>query len=199
MHYKYWCVLHKNVVNKIKILAISGSLRTNSSNTNILRALAAMAPENVEVFLYEGLADLPHFNPVLDDENSSEPVKELRHLLASSHGVIICTPEYAFGVPGSLKNALDWTVSSGEFTNKPVSVITASLSGEKAHAALLQIFTALSSKISEEATLLIPFIRTKLNDKGEVSDPQTLASLQSVLKAFLAGIEEQSLYPDSIY
>lgn len=187
------------MVDKIKILAISGSLRTNSSNTNILRAIASMASENMEVILYEGLADLPHFNPVLDDENSSIPVQELRHLLSSVHGVIICTPEYAFGVPGSLKNGLDWTVSSGEFTNKPVAVITASLGGEKAHASLLQIFTALSSTIADGATLLIPFIRTKLNEKGEISDPQTLAALQSVLKAFLACIEAQLLYPDSIY
>ncbi len=158
-----------------------------------------MVPENVEVFLYEGLGELPHFNPVLDDENSSEPVKELRHLLSSSHGVIICTPEYAFGVPGSLKNALDWTVSSGEFTNKPVAVITASLGGDKAHAALLQVFTALSSRIEEGATLLIPFIRTKLNEKGEVTDPQTLSALQSVLQSFLIGVEKQLLHPDSIY
>jgi chromate reductase len=187
------------MAERIKILGISGSLRSNSSNTNILRVLASMAPENVEVLLYEGLAGLPHFNPVLDDENSFEPVKEFRHLLSSSHGVIICTPEYAFGVPGSLKNALDWTVSSGEFTNKPVAVITASLGGEKAHAALLQIFTALSSKVSEAATLLIPFIRTKLNEKGEVSDPQTLASLQSVLDAILISIHNQLLNPDSVY
>ena len=130
--------------------------------------------------------------------NSSVPVQELRQLLASVQGVIICTPEYAFGVPGSLKNALDWTVSSGEFTNKPVAVITASLGGEKAHVALLQIFTALSSKIADGATLLIPFIRTKLNSKGEVSDPQTLESLHDVLKAFLKSIEI-NFHPDSTY
>jgi NAD(P)H-dependent FMN reductase len=185
--------------DQIKILAISGSLRTNSSNTNILRLLAMMAPENVQVSLYEGLGGLPHFNPVLDDENSSEPVKELRTLLSSSHGVIICTPEYAFGIPGSLKNALDWTVSTGEFTNKPVAVITASLGGDKAHAALLQVFTALSSRVDERATLLIPFIRTKVNERGEVIDPQTLASLQSLLQCFLAVVEKQILYPDSMY
>jgi len=158
-----------------------------------------MAPENVEVVFYEGLGALPHFNPVLDDENSSEPVREFRHLLSSVNGVIVCTPEYAFGIPGSLKNALDWTVSSGELTNKPVAVITASLSGEKAHASLLQVFTALSSKVEERATLLISFIRTKLNEKGEVSDQQTLAALQSVLDAFITCIEEQEESPDSIY
>ncbi|MBC7829074.1 MAG: NAD(P)H-dependent oxidoreductase [Chitinophagaceae bacterium] len=187
------------MVDKIKILAISGSFRTNSSNTNILRTITTMAPENVEVILYEGLGGLPHFNPVLDDENSSSAVKELRDLLLSVHGVIVCTPEYAFGVPGSLKNALDWTVSSGELTNKPVAVITASLVGEKAHAALLQIFTALSSSIAEGATLLIPFIRTKLNEKGEVSDADTLQSIQKVLNSLLACIENQLLFPDSIY
>lgn len=144
-----------------------------------------MAPENVEVVLYEGLGSLPHFNPGLDDENSSEAVKDFRAKVASSDGVILCTPEYAFGIPGSLKNALDWTVSSGDFTNKPVAVITASLNGEKAHASLLQVLGALSSKVEEQATLLIPFIRTKLNEQGEVSDQQTLTSLQSVLGSFL--------------
>ena len=187
------------MTDKIKILAISGSLRSNSSNTNILRMIATLVPENVDVILYEGLAGLPHFNPVLDEENSSQPVKEFRHLLSTVNGVIICTPEYAFGVPGSLKNALDWTVSSGEFTNKPVGIITASLGGEKGHAALLQIFTALSSKINDGATVLIPFIRTKLNEKGEVSDPVTIQSIHSVLNALLASIEKQILFPDSIY
>ena len=151
------------------------------------------------MILYEGLASLPHFNPVLDDEDSSSTVKEFRKLLSAVHGVIICTPEYAFGVPGSLKNALDWTVSSGDFTNKPVAIITAFLGGEKAHAALLNIFTALSSRVAEEATLLIPFIRTKLNDHGELSDRGTLQSVQGVLNALLASVEKQLLYPDSIY
>ena len=191
--------MEQAIATKVRILAISGSLRSNSSNTNILRKIASMAPENTEVILYEGVADLPHFNPVIDDENSSPPVKQFRDLLSSVNGVIICTPEYAFGVPGSLKNALDWTVSSGEFTNKPVAIITAASGGEKAHAALLQVFTALSSKISDEATLLIPFIRTKLNDKGEVSDPETLQSIQSVVNALLACIEKQLLFPDSVY
>jgi len=185
--------------DKIKILAISGSLRTNSANTNILRTLASTASENIDVILYDGLADLPHFNPVLDDENFSEPVKKFRQLLSSVNGVIICTPEYAFGVPGSLKNALDWTVSSGEFTNKPVAIITASLGGEKGHAALLQIFTALSSRIADGAALLIPFIRTKLNEKGDVSDPDTLQSIRLVLNVLLACIKKQLLYPDLIF
>jgi NAD(P)H-dependent FMN reductase len=191
--------MEQAITLKMRILAISGSLRSNSANTNILRKIAALSPGNTEVILYEGLSDLPHFNPVIDDENSSEAVKQFRDLLSSVNGVIICTPEYAFGVPGSLKNALDWTVSSGEFTNKPVAIITAAVGGEKAHASLLQVFTALSSKVTEGATLLIPFIRTKLNDKGEVSDPETLKSIQSVLNALLACIEKQLLFPDSVY
>lgn len=178
------------MADKIKILAISGSLRVNSSNTNILRYLASRAPENIEVDFYEGLAGLPHFIPTPDDENSPEPVREFRHLLAGVHGVIICTPEYAFGVPGSLKNGLDWTVSSGEFTNKPVALITASLSGEKAHESLLQTLTALSSVVVSEATLVIPFIRSKLNEKGEIADAQTLNSLQLLLGAFLKCVDD---------
>ena len=173
----------------INILAISGSLRENSSNSNILRMMASIAPPDVQIELYEGLGTLPHFDPGLDDENSSSTVQDFRQRLAQADGVIICTPEYAFGVPGSLKNALDWTVSSGEFTGKHVAVITASLGGDKAHAALLQIFTALSSKIAERSTLLIPFIRTKMNAQGEVSDPQTREALHQILTNLVSAIQ----------
>ena len=93
------CLIEVMMSNKMKILAISGSLRTHASNTNILKRLGMMAPENVEVVLYEGLGSLPHFNPVLDDENSSGAVKDFRQKVCSADGVIICTPEYAFGFP----------------------------------------------------------------------------------------------------
>jgi chromate reductase len=99
--------------------------------------------------------------------------------------VLICTPEYAFGVPGTLKNALDWTVSSGELVNKPLALITASTGGDKAHAAFLQIFTALSAKIPEDGALLIPFIRSKINAAGEISDAATLDAIQRVMDALI--------------
>jgi len=110
----------------MRILALSGSLRASTTNTRLVRATAALAPETIEITIYDGLADLPHFSPDLDGDDPPASVHNLRKLLQEVDDVLICTPEYAFGVPGSLNNALDWTVSSGEFYRKPVAVISAS-------------------------------------------------------------------------
>jgi len=110
----------------MRILAISGSLRASSTNTTLVRAITAMAPAGMEITIYDRLGDLPHFILDLDDEDSPASVIRLRALFRAADGVLICTPEYAFGVPGSLKNTLDWTVSSGEINGKPVAAISAS-------------------------------------------------------------------------
>src|SRR5882672_8363313 len=106
---------------KIKILALSGSLRESSSNNTILNLIVGMMPGNVEFTIYKGIASIPAF-----DEVDNVPVIQFRQLVQEADGVLICTPEYAFGVPGALKNVLDWTVSSGNFDKKPVALITAS-------------------------------------------------------------------------
>src|SRR4051794_18582338 len=99
------------------------------------------------------------------------------------------SPEYAFGVPGSLKNALDWTVSSGEITYKPVALITAASVGKNAHSALLLTLSALTAKVAEEATLVIPFIRAKLDETGAIKDTATLDAVKKAINAFLKTIE----------
>ncbi len=174
------------------ILAMSGSLRASSTNTRLVRATAALAPENMEFTLYDGLADLPHFSPDLDGDDPPASVHNLRKLLKAADVVLICTPEYAFGVPGSLKNALDWTVSTGEFYRKPVAAISASPSptgGDKAHASLLLTLTALGANVPERGKLMIPAVGKKLNANGEVSDPETRQALRSVLDALAHTIE----------
>ena len=132
------------------------------------------------------MGDLPHFSPDIDVEDAPPSVAALRRQLQEADGVLICTPEYAYGVPGSLKNALDWTVSSGDFVGKPVVVLSASpsmMGGDKAHASLLLTLTALSANIVEGGTLIIPLIRTKMNANGEITDPTTVEALSSVLDA----------------
>ena len=104
-------------MNKIiNILAISGSLRADSSATAVMKEVTSMMPEGVHVTVYEGLGNLPHFN---DSLTVPAQVHQFRKMVAEADGVLICTPEYAFGIPGSLKNALDWTVGTGEFVEKP--------------------------------------------------------------------------------
>lgn len=168
-----------------KILAISGSLRQGSSNHAILTYLGSIAPTDVKYTIYNDLALIPPFDPGLDTDTLPVPVIELRRLLTEVDGLIICTPEYAFGVPGSLKNMLDWLVSSSTLVDKPVALITASLSGEYAHASLLLTLGALTAKLSGETNLLIQFIRSKMDTDGNVKDGETVKKLQDVFAVFL--------------
>src|SRR4051812_45729397 len=96
----------------LHLLAISGSLRAASSNTTVLQALAALASDGVMITLYNQLDSLPYFTPDLDRGGATPPasVANLRAQVGRADGIIICSPEYAHGVPGVLKNALDWLV-----------------------------------------------------------------------------------------
>lgn len=169
----------------LKIFAIPGSLRANSSSNLVLNGIASFVPEGVSFEIYDGTGSLPHFN---DAEDVPDSVINFRNKIRECDGVVICTPEYAFGVPGSLKNALDWTVGSGEFVGKPVGVITASSQGEKGHAALLLILSAISAKVVDDGVLLISSVRSKLDVSGNINDPLTLVNLQKVINALLQNI-----------
>jgi len=169
----------------INLLAISGSVRPNSSNTNILQTLASLAPANVMFNFFDGLMTLPHFDPAATEGDIA--VAKFRQQLRTTDGVVICTPEYAFGVPGVLKNALDWVVSSGEFNEKPVAVISASplpSGGDKALASLLLTMTALGT-ITNNMALSIAGIKKKMNERGEVMDSQTLHELRYLLETLI--------------
>ncbi len=175
----------------INILAITGSLRQRSSNTAILQRAIALAPPNISISIYEKLSELPYFNPDLDNETVPVSVKDWRDRLQNADGVIICTPEYAHGIPGVLKNALDWIVSSGEFMNKPTAVISASPSpdsGARANASLVQTLTVMTAEIVEGATLLIPAVSAKINTQGEVTDPVTAQALGTLIKVLAEAI-----------
>ncbi len=180
----------------MKLTAISGSLRAGSSNTALVRAVIASAPPGVEVSLWSGLGDLPHFSPERDGDAAPPPVREFRAGIAAAAGVLFCTPEYAYGIPGSLKNALDWLVTSGELWRKPVAALSASpsaLGGRKAHASLVQTLSGLEAEIVSAASLQIPFVSTHLNAAGEVSDPDTQAALAASLLALMRAVSGRSL------
>ena len=104
----------------MNILALSGSLKSTSTNTYILRAMEGLFPDHVSFSVFENLAMMPHFNP--EDDSGNDAVHDFRKQLKRADAVIISTPEYAFGVPGVLKNALDWIVSSGELNEKGLQV-----------------------------------------------------------------------------
>ncbi len=173
------------------ILAISGSLRAASTNTALLRAAAELAPPTVTVTLYDGLDNLPHFSPERDKENTSEPVINLRSLLREADAVLICTPEYIHGMPGVLKNMLDWLASSGEFVDKPVGVISAGpsdMGGSRAHASLSYTLSVLMAKLPEEASLIVPFVRQKIDANGQVTDPTLIQELRELITALVTAV-----------
>lgn len=172
----------------MRILAISGSLRASSSNTALLRATIALAPPGVEVALYDGLGDLPHFNPDLDGETAPPAVKDWRARLQASDGVVFSVPEYAHGVPGVLKNALDWVVGSGEFMDKPVALFNASPRGTYAQASLTETLTAMTAKVAPEASITLQLMGTPLNADQIAADPGMSSALRSAIQLFAVAI-----------
>lgn len=162
----------------MKVLGISGSLRQNSFNNSILNTVSELFPPSIKFNVYDGLHLIPPFNP---DDEESQAVKHFKEKVAESDAVIISTPEYAFGVPGVLKNALDWTVSTGEFNEKPISVISASplnTGGDKALASLLLTLTALGTKKNNRSSLSIPNIKLKMSPDGHLNHPETVENLR---------------------
>lgn len=175
----------------MNILAISGSLRAISSNTTLLRAAATLAPPGVEITLYEGLGDLPHFNPDIE-ETDLPAVLDFRRRLSESDGVLISSPEYAHGVPGTLKNALDWVVGSGELINKPVALLNASPRSTYAQASLTETITVMSARIIPEASSTIPLSGRKLDAVGIAEHPELSDVLRRTLTTFVSAIENSA-------
>jgi chromate reductase, NAD(P)H dehydrogenase (quinone) len=173
----------------MKVLAISGSLRAESSNGAILRAAAALVPEGVELVTFEGVGGLPHFNPDLDHEEPPETVSDFRRLLGGAGGVVISSPEYAHGIPGSLKNALDWVVSSGELVGKPILLIGASAGGgEHVQAALAETLGVMSAHVLAAASLCARDARRRLDDRGHISDPELAQAVKASLEVLASSM-----------
>lgn len=173
-----------------KVLAISGSTRKNSTNEKILKVIEELYEDRLDVDIYDGVDSIPHFNPDLDKEDPPEIVKDFRTRIQSSDGVIFCTPEYVFSLPGSLKNAIEWTVSTTVFTDKPVAIIVASASGAKAFESLSLVMETLQSNISEQSKLLINGAKGKVGQDGEITDPETLEKIEHLVRSFIKSMDK---------
>ena len=167
----------------MRILGISGSLRAASTNTAVLRAAVLLARTCDEVVLFRGLGTLPHFDPDRDGDDAPEPVRHLRRAIGDCDALVICSPEYARGVPGVLKNALDWLVASPEFPGKPVAVVNASQRATHADASLRLILETMSGRLVEPACITLPLLGRNLDADGIVADPQLSGALRAALHA----------------
>jgi chromate reductase len=172
-----------------KIFAISWSTRTNSSNLSILKGIQSQTRELFEITIYENLSGIPHFNPDIDRENPPKEVIALRSEIEQADAILICTPEYVFSLPGSLKNLLEWCVSTTIFTDKPVALITASASGEKWHEELLLIMKTLGAKYNDATTLLISGVKGKMSVAGEITDTATQDQIEKLIDSLREQIQ----------
>ncbi len=174
---------------KKKVMAICGSTKSASLNLSLIHAISKMYADELEMSVYAMIASLPHFNPDMDNASPPREVTAFRQQIKEADGVLICTPEYAMGVPGTLKNAIDWTVSSCEFSHKPVALITASSQGQKGHQSLLETLKIIESKMTDETQLVISFIKTKVNTTNEIKDEATKIEVSKTVGAFLRLME----------
>lgn len=174
---------------KVKVLGISGSINPGSTASRLLHSLSTLAGDGFQFTICEDLGELPHFNPQLTESTSSEGVLRWRKLWREADAVIICTPEYAFGMPGLLKDALDWLVSTGEAYKKPLGAISYSpsaMGGEHALSTLLLTLTAQNADFDDSTRLKIPFVRKRLTLNGEISDQNLAEELKCLLQNLLA-------------
>jgi chromate reductase len=165
----------------MQLLLLCGSLRHGSTNEAVLRTAALLHGDGA--VLYDGLADLPPFNPDADHDPLPSSVIALREAIADADALLICTPEYAGDLPGSFKNLLDWTVGGIETEGKPVAWINASTSGaEGTHRALRTVLSYTGCKVIEDACVNAPTLRTSVED-GVVTDPDVRAAIAASLDA----------------
>src|SRR4249920_3904910 len=130
----------------MNVLALSGSLRAGSINSAFCRVVARLAPPTIRVTVFSGLGDLPLFNPDLED-GPPEPVRLFRSAILKSDALLIASPEYAHGISGVMKNALDWLVGDEDFAGKAVALVNASPRARHAYESLAEVLKTMSATL----------------------------------------------------
>ncbi len=166
-----------------RVLLISGSTRSGSTNTAALRTAQAVAPAGVETVLDDSLSVLPAFNPDDDHDPLPAPVAALRAQVAAASAVLICTPEYAGTLPGSFKNLLDWLVGGTEIAAKPTAWINVAAPGRGggAHDTLATVLGYVTADIVTTACRRLPLARQSVTPEGDVTDEDFRQGVADIL------------------
>lgn len=143
----------------MRILAISGSTRQQSTNTALLMAIKAASPNDIAITVFDGIGSLPVFSPDLEGPNLPESVQDFMRLIAQNDGLLISSPEYIRGIPGGLKNAIDWLVSGDQIIGKPIALVHASHRGDDMLVALRKVLSTISSNFNEELFFRLPVMK----------------------------------------
>lgn len=169
----------------MKILALSGSLRRESTNTRLLHAAARVAPSGVEVEVFDGVASLPYFSPDLDDADVPEIVTAWRAEVAAADAVLICCPEYAGAIPGAFKNALDWLVGCMAMYDKPVAILNASPASLHVEASLRLVLAFLTARLVDAASIVLPLRGSRRDAAQMAAEPALAQPLRAALEALV--------------
>lgn len=172
--------------NPKTVFVINGSASQNSSNEKLIDNFARLTQDVFCLKIFNELKSLPHFDPEHTIDRVPRVILDFRENIQKADGILICTPEYVFSIPSGLKNAIEWCVATTVFSDKAIGLITASASGEKGHEELQLIMKTLMTRFTEKTTLLIQGIKGKINDKGEITDAQTLQDLVNFVEAYKA-------------
>lgn len=177
----------------MRILAISGSLRRSSLNTALLQAAIHLAPSGVEIKFYETLGDLALFNVDLE---GMEPhsVLDFKAALQEANGVLIASPEYAHGITGVMKNALDWVVGSGEFVGKPVALLNTSGRATHAQVSLKEVLSTMDARIIVDASQVIP-LPHNIDKEGILANLELSYRLRLAVEVFVKVIAGYEVEP----
>ncbi|SDE86385.1 NAD(P)H-dependent FMN reductase [Celeribacter baekdonensis] len=167
------------------ILALSGSNRRASTNTSLLKALSAVAPEGMEITICDGLGQLPIFSPDLEGPDRPKAVSDFIARIKAADGVIIASPEYVRALPGGLKNALDWLVSGEELIGKPIALAHASHRGDDMLTDLRRVLSTLSTGFAADIFLRVPVMKSSPEDiHALVTHPDTAQDARAFLIRF---------------
>jgi chromate reductase len=169
----------------LNLLAISGSLRAASTNAALVAALAENAPAGCRVTVYGGLGRLPIFNPDDEGERTPNEASRLIDAVARADGLIVSCPEYAHGVPGGLKNGLDWLVSRDAAIDRPAMLVHASPRSLFAREALAEIMRTMSFALYEGVSLEIALLGKKPPEIATIlQEPTSRMAMRNALTAF---------------
>lgn len=171
----------------IRILGLSGSLRAASLNSMLLRATAKIAPPRVVVSIFQGLGELPFFNPDLE-AHPPATVATFFQAVTEADALMIASPEYAHGVSGTIKNALDWLVGFEPFAAKFVAVLNASPRAYHADLALRETLQTMAAVIIEEASFAIPLLGANLDESAILSNPAIASRLRGSIRAIQVAV-----------
>jgi chromate reductase, NAD(P)H dehydrogenase (quinone) len=173
----------------MRVLALSGSLRAASINSAFCRAAVRLAPATLRIEWYSDLGGLPLFNPDLEAQPPARAAV-FRRAVVGADALLIASPEYAHGISGVMKNALDWLVGYEGMVEKPVAVVNASPRARHAYDALQEVLRTMSARLVPEASVTLPLLGGAVTEEAMLAVPDIRWRIVAMLDALASALAD---------